>query len=140
MGARGGGTGMGAMGGWAGTGSGAMGGVGAGGCGLGFSMGESSRDEGFRVRVLRWEAMRGGDGDEGGTRWWMTDADVAAPPFTLFESNLRTFFSMDSFSYSQFAKLTQVVKFRTHMLQVPNLEFYFAICELEDRSNTFGKL
>ena len=38
------------------------------------------------------------------------------------------------------AKLTQVVKFRTHMLQVPNLEFYFAICELEDRSNTFGKL
>jgi hypothetical protein len=69
-----------------------MGGVGAGGCGLGFSMGESSREEGFRVRVLRWEAMRGGDGDEGGTRWWMTDADVAAPPFTLFESNLRTFF------------------------------------------------
>jgi hypothetical protein len=88
---------MGAMGGWTGTGSGAMGGVGAGGCGLGFSMGESSREEGFRVRVLRWEAMRGGDGDEGGTR-----KETRRPlPFLFSFLNQPSNVFMDPFSNSQ---------------------------------------
>jgi hypothetical protein len=114
MGARGGGTGMGAMGGCTGTGSGAMGGVGAGGCGLGFSMGESSREAGFRVRVfeagssavvaMETEAARNPCGKE-------NDGWRRQRSSRLFSLPVKTFVCTNKYSENH-------PRFRTHFLKI----------------------
>jgi hypothetical protein len=73
-----------------------MGGVGAGGCGLGFSMGESSREAGFRVRVfeagssavvaMETEAARNPCGKE--NDGWRRAGGSVPPDFFLFQSKL----------------------------------------------------